>query len=529
MKKNILFPLGMLLLAMPMKAQDIYKMETMSTNDLNGTARYVGMGGAMNALGADLSTMGVNPAGIGMYRRSDIALTGSLTSQPNAHDFYDIGKTRGSFDQMGFVYAAKIGDEVKFVNFGFNYHKRRNMKNFIGINNFATGGLSQSLQMLDLAYVNDGWLDLTSDKDRELTTPLTCLGFDTQMIAPVYDAEGKLEGYVPSEAQSYSYQRAQWGGIQEYDINVSLNWNDQVYGGITFGVHNVDMHTGTFYSEQLIDPNGPQLHEYYMTNEEALTGSGYDVKLGMILRPIEESPFRIGFAVHTPTFYDLKANSYLYMNSPYRSEHADYSEADVNVVGNEYKIRTPWKINLSMATTIGNYLALDAEYEYCDLASAKVSYFDDDYGYSEGIGGWINSSKDRALNNEAKRFLNSVSTFKIGAEARLSKNVSARIGYNFVSAPVKEEAFLNLFTPSSSYYYNTNTDYVNLGEINRVTFGLGYKTKHFYADLAYLYQAQQGDVYTFHIPGDDSERNRLQGAKVDLNRHNVMLTLGYKF
>lgn len=528
MKKNILLPLGLLLLAMPMNAQDIYKMETMSTVDLNGTARYVGMGGAMNALGADLSTMGVNPAGIGMYRRSDIALTGSLTSQPNAQDFREIGKTRGSFDQMGFVYAAKIGDEVRFVNFGFNYHKRRNMKNFIGINNFATGGLSQSLQMLDLSYVNDGWLDLAHDKDREYTTPLTCLGYDTQMIAPIYDEEGKLEGYAPSEAQSYSYKRAQWGGIQEYDINVSLNWNDQVYGGITFGVHNVDMHTGTFYSEQLIDPDGPQLHEYYMSNEEALTGSGYDVKLGLILRPIEESPFRIGFAVHTPTFYDLKADSYLYMNSPYRSENADFSEADVNVVGNEFKIRTPWKINLSMATTIGNYLALDAEYEYSNQASAKVSYFDDDY-YVDGVSGWINSDKDHALNNEAKRFLNSVSTFKIGAEARLNKNFSARIGYNFVSAPIKEEAFLNLFTPSSSYYYNTNTDYVNLGEINRVTLGLGYKSKHIYADIAYLYQAQQGDVYTFHVPADNSERNRLQGAKVDLNRHNVMFTLGYKF
>ena len=528
MKKNILFPIGMLLMALPLHAQDIYKMATMSGNDLNGTARYVGMGGAMNALGADLSTMGVNPAGIGMYRRSDIAMTGSFTSQPNAKDFCDISKTRASFDQMGFVYAAKIGNEVRFVNFGFNYHKRRNMKNFIGVDNFSTGGLSQSLQMMDLAYVKDGWLDLSDDRDRNYTTPLTCLGYDTQMIFPTYDEEGRLTGYEPSAADSYTYRRAQWGGIQQYDINLSLNWNDQLYGGITFGIHNVDMHSGTFYSEQLINPADQSLHEYFMTNEEELTGSGYDVKLGFILRPIETSPFRIGFAVHTPTFYDLRSNAYLYMNSPYGTEHADFSEADVNVVGNEYKIRTPWKINFSMATTVGNYLALDAEYEYSDYSSAKVSYFDDDY-YSEGIGGWINSNKDRDLNNEAKHFLNSVSTFKIGAEARLTKNISARVGYNYVSAPMKDDAFLNLFTNSSSYYYNTNTDYVNLGEINRVTFGLGYKTKHFYADVAYQYQAQQGDLYTFHVPAQNSDRNRLKAATVDLDKHNFMLTLGYKF
>ena len=43
-------------------AQDIYKVESLVGSDLNGTARFVGMGGAMSALGADLSTMNSNPA-----------------------------------------------------------------------------------------------------------------------------------------------------------------------------------------------------------------------------------------------------------------------------------------------------------------------------------------------------------------------------------------------------------------------------------------------------------------------------------
>ena len=86
-----------------MNAQDLYKVEALSGSDLNGTARYVGMGGAMSALGADLSVMGSNPAGIGMYRRSDIAFTGSATVQPNGQAFADIDKARGSFDQAGFV------------------------------------------------------------------------------------------------------------------------------------------------------------------------------------------------------------------------------------------------------------------------------------------------------------------------------------------------------------------------------------------------------------------------------------------
>ena len=77
MKRTYLL-LGALVFALPLSAQDIYKVESFSSEDLNGTARYVGMGGAMNALGADISTMSVNPAGIGLYRRSDFSMTGSL-------------------------------------------------------------------------------------------------------------------------------------------------------------------------------------------------------------------------------------------------------------------------------------------------------------------------------------------------------------------------------------------------------------------------------------------------------------------
>lgn len=63
--------------AMTVSAQDVYEIENLTTSDLNGTARFVGMGGAMSALGADLSTMSSNPAGMALYRRSDVAVTGA--------------------------------------------------------------------------------------------------------------------------------------------------------------------------------------------------------------------------------------------------------------------------------------------------------------------------------------------------------------------------------------------------------------------------------------------------------------------
>ena len=83
MKRSYFLALAALTLCGGLHAQDIYKVESLSGSDLNGTARFVGMGGAMSALGADISTMGSNPAAIGMFRRSDVAFTASATIQPN--------------------------------------------------------------------------------------------------------------------------------------------------------------------------------------------------------------------------------------------------------------------------------------------------------------------------------------------------------------------------------------------------------------------------------------------------------------
>lgn len=522
---------ALLLLALPLSAQDIYKMEMFSGNDLNGTARFVGMGGAMSALGADLSTMTTNPAATGLYRRSDIAVSASVLSQPNAEDFYGIDKTRLSFDQAGFVYAMPVGDEVRYVNFGFNYQKRRNLKNYIGVNNFATGGLSQTQQMMDLAYTSNGWLDLSNENDRAYTTPLTVAGYETYLL----DGDA-TNGYSPLSASRYNYQRVQYGGVHEFDFNVSMNWNDQVYVGLTFGIYDVDIHSKTFYTEEsLYSTTGNSFTDRYgVNNLEELTGTGYDMKLGVIFRPIEDSPFRVGVAVHTPIFFDLTSRYDLNVASTFSSTDASSTEADKNYSysisdGQDYKIRTPWKFSLSAATTIGKSVALDAEYEYRDYGATRVRYPRYNSWWEDS---WSDSENDQGLEQEAKKYLKGVSTFRIGAEWRVVPGAYLRLGYNYESSPFDKKAFLNEFAEGSSYYYSSGTDYANLSAINRVTAGFGVRGKHWYADFAYQYQHQTANFYAFHVPTEnvyDNETNALSAAKVDLNRHQAMLTIGYKF
>lgn len=70
MKKTYIILAASLMASMSVAAQETYENAKISQKDLNGTARYVGMGGALEALGADLTTIGTNPAGIGLYKHS---------------------------------------------------------------------------------------------------------------------------------------------------------------------------------------------------------------------------------------------------------------------------------------------------------------------------------------------------------------------------------------------------------------------------------------------------------------------------
>lgn len=544
MKRKYALALAALTLCGSMSAQDIYKIEALTGSDLNGTARYVGMGGAMSALGADLSAISSNPAAIGLFRRNDASLTGSATIQADAVLMGDINKARGSFDQGGFVYAVNMGNDskLKFVNFAFNYQKKRNLKNYIGLDNVKlNNGLSQSWQMQELAYYNGQPLDLSKNGSGvDYTTPFALNAYDAQMIVPVYGNDGKLAGYNVRNAQSYDYHRVQWGGIQQYDFNLSFNIDNRFYAGVTFGVYNVNLHNTLYYSEQLAenvyDANGNvsginSIGQYKMALGEDINGTGFDAKFGFIFRPIETSPFRLGFSFSTPIYYDLTQNASLRMVAPFQftddkgntfaQTQADYNTGDV-----DFRIRTPWKLGISAATTVSNYLALDAEYEVSRYTGAQLRWPDYGRGYWED---YTPSTRDHDMDTEIDACFNTVQTFRVGAEVRLAPRLYGRVGYNYVSAPFKKDAYLNTMTNSDAYHYSMNTDYVNLGDINRVTAGLGYKGKHFYGDVAYQYQKQTGEVTPFRATDLNTGAPLTASRNVDFKRHNVMLTLGCKF
>ncbi len=502
----------------PLSAQETYQDTKLVDNELNGTARYVGMGGALEALGADISTIGSNPAGVGLFRSSQVALSGGLVWQSDATTTPSFGginaridgnKTNASFDQIGLVYAMRTG-ERNFLNFAFNYHKSRNFDQILTAGGVLNNASQNKLTAMKYPYGSDyNWNAVDANY--------------ASMLTPINNEQGQQVGLDYLNGTEYLFGQYQKGYIGEYDFNISSNLNDRVFLGLTVGLRDVNYRTNSYYTENLEQSATAESWE-----DLRIDGTGFDVKAGVIFRPIESSPFRIGLYVNTPTWYDLSLSSANDVTmadaqgSSKKGQNADY----------DYKVFTPWKFGVSLGHTVANCLALGATYEYSDYGAIDNRV--NDGGYYDYWGSYYEeSSSDRVMNNHTKATLKGVSTLKLGLEYKPMPEFSIRLGYNYVSPMFSNLGYRDGSLESPGAAYATSTDYTNWKSTNRVTAGFGYQMKKFFVDLAYQYSQSNGEFYPFmsYVADDASSSDNCiaNGVKVSNKRNQLLLTLGYRF
>lgn len=528
MMKKIFLAVFAVASAMPVAAQDTYENARLLGGDLNGTARYVGMGGALDALGADISTISTNPAGIGMFRHSTVSLSLGVVSQQDAVKFDNLGKTNVSFDQVGFVYSMPSGRQ-SFLNFAFNYHKSRNFDQLLSaanrleatsMNKLAyekseLGSDANGGYALDFNEQGDvmGYRDNVSNERAWQYTQWDYLTFNTFS----YNATDNEKVYA--EADAYNFDRAHRGWIADYDFNVSGNLNNRVYLGLTVGFHDVNYKGYSQYSEGIVTADGRDGGVLTLEDERHIDGTGFDIKAGAIFRPFEESPFRLGVSIATPTWYDLTSSS---ATTLYNNTNPDIynwgNDKGSNSESYEFKYYTPWKFGLSAGHTIGSDLALGLSYEYAAYGSSDTRVntgYVDAYGYEE-------SCSDETMNANTEVSLKGVHTLKLGAEYKPTPETAIRLGYNYVSPMYQETGVRDTYLNSIGNMYSSTADYTNWKGTNRLTCGFGYRYQQLNLDLAYQYSTVSGQFHPFQAEG-------AVATDVSNKRHQVLFTIGYTF
>ena len=554
MKRTLLFA-AMALTCMSAAAQDTYENARMLGSDLNGTARYVGMGGALEALGADISTISTNPAGIGMFRRSNVSMSFGAVNQQDANKFDDLGKTNLSFDQAGFVYACRTG-ESSFINFAFNYHKSKNFDQILSAANrfqyeasmnklaFAKGALESDRNggyFLDTN--NDGeWMGWRDSESNERAYPYTQMDYMYTNAFTIDDVNSPFlytfnngGGFSPAYAiaDDYVFDRAHRGWIADYDFNLSGNVNNRFYWGLTLGIHDVNYHGFSSYVERILDGGDNYRGDMELADERWIDATGADLKLGAIFLPIENSPFRIGLSIATPTWYDVKSENattlYNDTDPNYFNYGADkWKSSEVY----EFKYYTPWKFGLSVGHTIDQYIALGASYEYSSMGSASTRVYNGHLNYYDEE----DTDPDRVMNNHTDRSLKGVSLLKAGVEIKPDPSFAIRLGYNYQSPMYNKSAVRDTRLDSPSNVYSSTADYTNWKATNRITCGFGYKWEGLSLDLAYQYSNTNGTFYpfqpnvTYTDPADGSNGDNISTpTDVSFKRHQLLFTIGYTF
>lgn len=507
-------------------AQATFDVLKLSETELNGTARYMSMAGAYGAVGGDVSAISQNPGGIGIYRSSDIGVTMNLNFQKTQTPGDKLTDTKFMFNNVGYVGSMKIDSEVfKYFNWGFSFNRinsfNRRYQGGYTIGHSITNKIADNLNAGNWTDVD---LSTSSYGDNniyyECNAPwLGILAYQSYLINGTSD--GSLQGLAGAGTTGKAnYYVDESGHTDEYNITLGGNFSNKVYWGLNFGITDLDFDSYQYYGEDL---DNAYIYNY-LTNDgrvdqgyagfdfqsyQETRGTGYNFKMGLIVKPINE--LRIGAAFHTPTYYQMKdlykvQSGFDLLLDNDDEGFSDKTETGVKGYYDEYRytIKTPWRFIGSLAVVPNSKGLISMDYEYVGANTMRC-------GDEDGGNYYDTESK-------IKNQLQPSHILRVGAEYRVTPNVSLRAGYSYQTSPVKDEVkekadeYVDVVSSNYMYQYDKSNQYI--------TAGLGYRYQKFYLDLAYVHQARKSQYHAY--PGEI-------GEEVKDNNNKVALTLGFRF
>ena len=512
-------------------AFDIFNSST--TQFSLGTARSAAMAGAMTSLGADASSMSINPAGMGMYRSNEIVFTPMMTfsrAKSNAATFEGNSKNRfgiGNFSMVAKLRESSTG--VTAINMGLAYNR---LADFNYKYSFATQGTAGSSSIADIfaGQLAAGQITSTQLKgnydgagyfmwDRfDPTYWGAILGYKTGLINDSNGGWGRdmigsaagVDGYTTVESK---------GSAGEWVWSLGMNFGSKFYLGFSLGAATINRERHIYYGEGYNYTTDPALNyqmEHFNYDQVAkMKGTGVNFKIGAIYRPIES--LRIGVAFHTPTYYSV---TYSYQGGMTSEIKANNNVDDYKLDSNGY-IRPPFSEETVVLVDDGDYswsytsptrLMFGVSYTIAKQLILSVDYERD----------WYNSMrlKDSPYGALYKGYIKDTfkgsNTVRAGAEWRFIPQMAVRMGYGLWSGALTD----NTAIYSSPVTYRT--EYMSAG------FGVAL-SKHFTIDATYQFCKNNMTPYKTFYGYDSSIDIASPTINTTLERHNLLLSLTVHF
>lgn len=499
------------------QSQEISDAIRYSQGNLNGTARYRAMGGAFGALGGDLSSLNVNPAGSSVFNNNQITATLTNFNLKNNSNYYNTttSATDNSFDlnQVGGVFVFKNqnrNSNWKKFSLAVNYENTTNFNNSV----FTAGvNPTKSVDSYFLSYANEnpqqnqlgiplGTIRNNNYADLNFADQQAYLGYEGYIINavplasdPTNDKNPDIRSYTSNVTPGGNFYQENSINTNGYNGKLSFNaatsYQDKLYFGLNLNSHFLDYTRNTSFYESNNNPSNSSdytVNRLRFDNQLYTYGTGFSFQLGAIAKVSNE--LRLGLAYESPTWYKL--------NDEFSQKLAVVSANNVGELPTDivdpkitnyyelYKLQTPGKLTGSLAYVFGKSGLISLDYSVKDYGSIKFTPENDTYY--------------RSLNSQMSNTLNNASELRIGAEYKI-KQWSLRGGYRYEQSPYKNKT--------------------TIGDLTGYSGGFGYNFGSTKLDLAYSY-AQRDTQQGFFSQG------LTDGAKINTTNNNVSVTLMFE-
>lgn len=491
------------------------------------SAKSIAMGNSLSAVGADMSVLATNPAGMAVYKKSHFEITPAFVMS-NTDGTYNNGLTRNEqsygfkVTNFGWVGVIRMEDsDWKQISFGISYNRLNDFTQEVVVNGTNSAG---SILDYFVYNANSPHNDVYGDR---YSSYREALAWDTYLLEQ--DENGEYYNFVVDEGAYGEYQRKQIirsGGAGEWDFSIAANFNDVFYMGGTFGLRSIDFEQNTTYTENdftaVFRPSVDDPNEMLQVNPEELVfkenlktkGGGFNFKFGMLFQPVKF--MRFGAAIHSASFLNFADtyNTSIYARYPTSDSNGDYDYYFDSEPGNfDWKLTSPFRANAGLTFIFESYKVgefytapaiLSFEYEYVDYSNMNLKeYYSGDYTFD---------NENEIIKNQFGE----------------SHNLRAGLELNFGIFKIRGGYALY----SSSYTGATdlldNARFVYSG-------GIGFGSKNAYVDLAYSYSQNPETIYlydaTTNYPNNPIGSQYASEPTADLirNSHFATATFGFRF
>lgn len=514
MKKSLLIIFATLFSLPFAVAQNRFDALRYSQAFYEGSARTIAMGNAFTSVGGDLGAISINPAGSGLYRYSEFFFTPSLAT--TGRDARYLGESNNEkiskfyFSSVGYVNSLnnlRSTGRLKSINLSVAVNRLNNFHSRF----FASGTEAQTSWLGAVAANTAGFpssdLDIQSSDDTypyfESGAPWrSVLAWNSNLLDLLPDssedymaATENISGtsIIPAGPLTQNYLRETKGGISEFVINMSANFDDRLFVGGSIGLQSVQYSDYQRYGETAVNTADfdSQFKSFTHTFRMNTTGTGINAKLGLIFLPIEG--LRLGASIATPTYTTLTDE----WDESIRSVFSDgYSQSITSPLGEyKYVVISPARFNFGVSYIFGQYGLISADYELADYSSIKMRVSDSYQG----------NAFDEENGLIADDFL-MTGNLRLGVEFRPSPSFAIRAGY--------------------SNYRSAERDFND--SVNFLSAGFGFRNNRgFFADFAF--QGLVGSTENFSLYEDYRPSISSPVGELTKSGFKILTTIGFRF